>query len=48
MDTEKTEQASNGAAKTDTDQAKKPIIDQVTDQAAEAAGTLAEIAVKAD
>ena len=29
MDTEKTEQASNRAAKTDTDQAKKPIIGDI-------------------
>jgi len=41
MDTEKTEQATNG-----TDQSDKPITEQMTDLVASAAGTLAETAVK--
>jgi hypothetical protein len=42
MDTEKTEQATNGTAQSD-----KSIMDQMTDLVAGAAGTLAETAVKA-
>jgi hypothetical protein len=38
MDTEKTEQATNGSAKTKTDAAKKPIIDQMTDLASRGGG----------
>jgi hypothetical protein len=46
MDTEKTKQAANGQDNASLKE-KKPIIDQMTDLAAQAAGMLAETAVKA-
>jgi len=44
MDTEKTDQTKGGDGQTE---AKKPVIEQMTDLAAAAAGALAESAVKA-